>query len=1831
MLVHQMQVATHKGSGQRDSGRTGSPCGCGWSWLALALVVLGLSFALPAAEAAAQTYPRCISGCTANDIRVTSVYLGNVASCTGGRQTADLYVALEGNREYHCVMLVVDVWVNGRLQQQNLTSTVTAEWSGGAASFRVGAIAWPCNQSVEIRNIYVQWSPNAGCTSGDCAPYNAPSKCIDSYPNVVVAAGNAPPMALDDRASVNENESVRVDVLANDADGDGTLNRSTVTIVQAPAFGSTSVDPATGTVTYAPALGTCGEDSFRYTVCDDDGAVSAEATVTIGVACNQSPVAVDDSATTDERTAIAINVVANDHDSDGVLDLGSVVITQNPGFGSLSVHSGTGIVTYTPAVGACGDDVFAYTVRDDDGATSNPARVTVGVLCNDPPIAVDDLYNVAEGGTLGLPARGVLVNDQATPGMPLMAVLVTGARHGALTLNSDGSFVYVHDGTETLDDSFTYKANDSRKDSNVATVSFVISPTNDAPSAAADEATTEEDTPVRIDVLANDSDPDGDALTVDVASTPANGRVSNLGGSVQYAPNPDYSGVDNFTYTASDGHGGTAVATVTITVTPVNDAPVAQNDSASTNEDVPVTVLILANDRDVDGDALAIQSVTQPMQGAVAIDGSAAVYTPSENFNGIDAFTYTVTDGRGGTATATVTITVAPVNDPPLAQNDSASTDEDVAVTVSVLANDSDVDGDALAIQSVTQPGHGVVTSDGSLATYAPSRDWNGIDTFTYTVVDEHGGTATGTVTVTVAPVNDAPVAQNDSASTDEDVAVMIAVLGNDSDSDGDVLAIQSVSAPTRGAVEIAGSALRYAPTAGFHGIDGFTYMVADGQGGTGTATVTVSVATANHAPVARGGSVTTDEDVPLTIAVLANDSDPDGDPLVLESVTQPSNGFVTTSGANATYTPSRDWNGIDAFTYTVADGRGGTATATITVTVTAMVAPPLASADSASTNEGVPVTVSVLANDSDPDGGSLTLESVSSPANGTAQIIASAVLYTPAAGFHGLDSFAYVATNAEGRSASALVTIDVVSVNAPPVAVDDSASTLENAPVSIAVLANDSDPDGDLPAVESISQPAHGTTILAGSSIVYTPALNYHGDDVFTYMAVDGRGGTCAATVRLTVVAVNHPPVAQDDNAMTNEDVPVTIAVLGNDRDPDGNALTIQAVSPPAHGTVSNGGTGVTYTPSGGFSGTDSFTYTVADGQGGADAARVSVAVTHVNHAPIAQDDSASTSPGSMLTIAVLENDSDPDGDFLLVQSVESPAHGTVLNGSTAISYISDVGFQGVDKFSYIVSDGNGGSAAATVTVAVALPNQAPVARDDSAVTNEDTPAVVSVLANDLDPDGDALRMESVGRPLRGSAVRNGAAVMYTPAPGWSGVDVFSYTVSDGRGGTAAASVTIVVLAVNHAPAAQDDSAMTSMDVPVSIAVLENDSDQDGDVFAIESVSHGLHGTVAAEGSGVVYTPEAGFVGTDSFTYTVRDTQGLSATATVTVGVEGVAGGGGAAGGSCDGKVIISEVAWAGTAANAGDEWIELRNLGTTPIDLAGWTLQWRRTRPVTAEDSGWKVIELSGVVTAADASACDAEVQGTMPGVAVSRVDSSGLLWQVTYNPDAHVGGYFLLERSREDDVRDVPADMVYDPTRSPVFALSDLGEVIMLVDASGNVVDTANASSVGTDEWAAGSTSTSASMERVDPLGLDTAGNWSTNMGVVARGVDAQKHPLHATPGAPNSPRLDALYQETGGATVALDAGAPLEVSFSLTRADRLATGWPWIVTSRPGVNLAAGGGGNLDPSTVSLAGRSKPGEDTYVLDIDTARAAPGVHLLWVVYGKGQALLMPVLITP
>jgi hypothetical protein len=281
-------------------------------------------------------------------------------------------------------------------------------------------------------------------------------------------------------------------------------------------------------------------------------------------------------------------------------------------------------------------------------------------------------------------------------------------------------------------------------------------PSNQAPTVVADTATTAQGVAVTINVLANDSDADGDALTITSVSKPQFGAATTNGQTVTYTPNANFIGNDTFSYVVSDGKGGTATGSVSITVNGPggpNQAPIAANDSATTTAGVAVTIDVLANDSDPDGDALTITIDGPPSHGTAIVNSGKVVYTPQPGFTGTDSFTYIISDGKGGAATATVTVTVTGSGNPnraPTAANDSATTTAGVAVTIDVLANDTDPDGDALSIASVTEPTNGTATVENGRVVYTPNAGFVGSDSFTYTITDGKGGSATATVTITV-------------------------------------------------------------------------------------------------------------------------------------------------------------------------------------------------------------------------------------------------------------------------------------------------------------------------------------------------------------------------------------------------------------------------------------------------------------------------------------------------------------------------------------------------------------------------------------------------------------------------------------------------------------------------------------------------------------------------------------------------------------------------------------------------------------------------------------------------------------------------------------------------------------------------------------------------------------------------------------------------------------------------------------------------------------------------------------------------------------------------
>jgi len=1692
--------------------------------------------------------------------------------------------------------------------------------------------------------------------------------------DVTVTLLNRVPAANDDSFTVDEDTtSNTLAARSNDSDTDNGQSIS-ITSVATPSNGGTVTTDGANLI-YTPAADFFGTETVQYTLTDSaGGSDTATATFTVNNV-QDAPVAQADSATTTEDTQVVVNVLANDSDVDG--DTLSITAV-NSSNGAVSFAGSN--ITFTPAQDFNGPALVTYTISDGNG-NSDSANLTVDVQAdNDAPVATNDSANTNEDNDVII---DVLANDSDVDGDALSVTAVS-ASAGAASVNSNGDVLYTPPADFNGPVTLNYTVSDGNGGTDSASVSVTVNAVNDAPIANPDSGTVNEDSSVIIDVLTNDTDVDGDALSITNATSP-NGSVTFSGNNITFTPTADFNGATTVTYTVSDGAGGTASGTVTINVTNVNDAPVASDDTASTNEDTAVVINVLANDTDIDNDALSVSNVSATNGGAIVNGDGNVVFTPAADYNGSATVAYTVTDGNGGSDNASVSVAIAAVNDNPIANPDTASVNEDESVSINVLANDTDVDGDTLSVASASVT-TGSVQVVGNQVNYTPEADFNGSATITYTIEDGAGGSASSTVEVTITNVNDAPVVEDLEFTIYEDDSLPVTLAGTDADEDA--LTFELVTLPTG---EVLGSApsLLYVTPENYNGTVLFSYKANDGQEDSNTANITLNVVAVNDAPVAVADTASTLDDSAVEIDVLGNDFDVDDDALSILGATADS-GSVEVENGGLVYTPALGTQGDVQITYTITDASGATSQANVIVTVTASeqtaqtfpvveapadievdatgyltevvignatavdtngnaipvtllngqtrftpglhtvywqatdgegntttvsqtirVNPQVSLSEDMVVTEGgaasfdvllsgdapsYPVTVSYTvsgtsdANDHDLITGAITIESgtqvtvkfnvipdtiadggetvvVTLDANANigekashttiiaeapvAPIVAlsveqantatltvgqndglvdvlTAISHTnPAADFiydwsnsaheltnvsnddgvftfdpalvapgvyavtvlvadsenpvlvtsrtiyievvetlpeltgadtdgdglpdniegtgdadldgvpNYLDSIALcsvapeiagesaqylvesnagacvsageytrgtsnagvllladdsvvtsrIPTDTETNNVGGLFNFDVVNnqsnqaqfdvvipqrnavpedafmrswtaelgwfdviadgdaviYSAPgtpgfcptvnsgawqegliagswcvkltltdggsfdadgttngavsfvggvgtfvngntlPDVQDDQLAIKLNEAVEVDVLANDTDADGDALTLTSVSADFGTATIIDGL-VSYTPPEGFVGTVTVTYTVSDGMGGTVTGTLVLTV-AENNIPVANDDSFTSQEDESVTLDVLSNDTDEDGDTLSITEVTA-STGTVILLPSGeLSYQAPANYNGVVTIEYTISDGHGGTDTAQVTLTVTAVNDSPVAVDDTASVTEDGSVTVTVLTNDSDVDGDVLTVTMASTDNGSVVVNNGTTVTYTPVANVNGEATFTYTISDGFSGTDTATVTVVIVAINDAPVANNDQANVSEDSSVIVNALANDADIDGDTLIITDATANSGTVTVNSDGNIVYTPLPNFVGTAIITYTISDGNGGEATAQITVTVENVNDAPTLEGGEVSTNQDTPLSINVLSNANDIDGDTLTIAS-AEATNGTVEIVNGVVTFTPADGFHGTATITVCVADQSGAQACATYTVTV---------------------------------------------------------------------------------------------------------------------------------------------------------------------------------------------------------------------------------------------------------------------------------------------------------------------------------------------------------
>ncbi len=955
--------------------------------------------------------------------------------------------------------------------------------------------------------------------------------------------------------------------------------------------------------------------------------------------------------------------------------------------------------------------------------------------------------------------------------------------------------------------------------------------------------TVPEDNKVVLNLLDNDTSVSGDPLSIhSINGTPLTGSDQTIviehghititaDGTITFIPEPNFNGDVNVDYTVTDGtseeHGHS-----TVIVTPVNDAPVANPDSFTTDEDTSITVDFTNNDSDIDGDKLTVTEINgTPLTGGeqtVVVDNGKIVidhdggmtFVPSDNYHGDVTVPYTITDGDK-TATSTVTIHVTPVNDAPVANPDSFTTDEDTSITVDLIKNDSDVDGDKLTVKDingtpltggeqtvVVDNGKIVIADDGGM-TFVPSDNYHGDVTVPYTITDGDK-TATSTVTIHVTPINDAPVANPDSFTTDEDTSITVDLTKNDHDVDGDTVTIKEINGTPvtpgheqtivvdNGKIVIAyDGGTTFVPSDNYHGDVTVPYTITDGDK-TATSTVTIHVTPINDAPVANPDSFTTGEDTSITVDLIKNDSDVDGDKLTIKEI----NGTPLTGGEQTVvvdngkiviahdggmiFIPSDNYHGDVTVPYTITDG-DKTATSTVTIHVTPVNDAPVANPDSFTTDEDTSITVDLIKNDSDVDGDKLTVTEINgtSLTGGEQTVVVDngkiviahdgGMTFVPSGNYHGDVTVPYTITDGD-KSATSTVTIHVTPVNDAPVANPDRFTTDEDTSITVDLTKNDSDIDGDTVTIKEINgtpvTPGHEQTIVVDhgkiviahdGDMTFVPNKDYNGTVDVNYTITDGDK-SATSTVTIHVTPVNDAPVANPDRFTTDEDTSITVDLTKNDSDIDGDTVTIKEINGTPvtsgheqtivvdHGkiVIAHDG-GMTFVPSGNYHGDVTVPYTITDGDKSA-TSTVTIHVTPVNDAPVANPDRFTTDEDTSITVDLTKNDSDIDGDTVTIKEINgtpvTPGHEQTIvvdHGKIVIAHDGDMTFvpnkdyNGTVDVNYTITDGDK-SASSTATIHVTPVNDAPVADGKQSFSYDENSTTKSVLgtvsANDPEHD---------------------------------------------------------------------------------------------------------------------------------------------------------------------------------------------------------------------------------------------------------------------------------------------------------------------------------------------------------------------------------------------------------------------------------------------------------------------------------------------------------------
>ncbi len=1055
---------------------------------------------------------------------------------------------------------------------------------------------------------------------------------------------------------------------------------------------------------------------------------------------------------------------------------------------------------------------------------------------------------------------------------------------------------------------------------------------NDAPTPHDDTITLAEgEHLVLSQLLANDSDAEGDTLLIDHLRDVEHGQIVIRDGQAVFVPEPGYSGDIVFSYWVRDNAGSyPAMAMVNITVTDVNDAPAVTNDRFLQLEDSILETTpekLLANDIEYDGEALSFDGLGQANHGSVemAADGNIR-FIPEKDYSGDEAgFSYYVLDESGNRSEGWVEVDLQAVREAPVVireEGDPLNENELLVFTPEEIAKYvSDPDGDTVYLEMISNVSHGeIVFRDGYYA-FQPDQDYSGPASLDYRASDGYRGVVEGHLDFEIRPGNSPAVTGEDSFTTDEDSRLEITtaeLLANDYDRDGTQIELVSIAEATHGNVLLDGEQITFIPEADYAGGDaGFRYTVRDNQGLESVGQVTIHVNAVDDPPVFVTTDLASYEDETVvfdnaTLSRLVRDAD--GDSLTVSSLEVNSGGSASLENGLYLFTPDPNYHGPASLDLSVQDSSGSTAVSTISLEILEKDDPTEFSENTLKTVEEQPVVTTIgelLAGDTDSDG-KLAFTGVEDASNGTVTLSESGeILFTPDQNYFGTDAgFFYTVQDAEGHQGRSWVSVEVAGVEDAPEIIATNISSPEDEQTvfdkeTIARFVRDM--DGDEITIVAIDDVSGGTVTIENGLYTFIPDQDFHGTAHLTYTASDPQGETVTGVLDLNILSQNDPTEFGNDNLTTSEDSSVRTSVaelMADDSDRDG-ALEFVGLGDMRHGIASLNGDGtIEFTPTPDYSGDEAgFAYIVRDAEGHKASGWVSVAISPENDVPVITGNRLYLNEDEQLRFTSEEIAKflyDADGELFQLDMVTDVEGGKVELKDGLYTFIPDKNSYGEASLDYLAVNESGEEVAGSLSLHLSPVNDLPTVPYLALETIEDgeiTIRIADLLENSSDvEDGTNLKFGGIEDSINGDAYIDDQGILhFLPDQNFSGAAFLSYKVLDSEGGAGIGHIGIDVQGENDPPVALDDQGITAWsndqfeNVFPAQVFLANDSDPDGDSLTIVSAVNAEFGSVHVDSSGNLHytAPSDNWVGIDSFTYTIRDGNGAESKAVASIDVK--------------------------------------------------------------------------------------------------------------------------------------------------------------------------------------------------------------------------------------------------------------------------------------------------------------------------------------------------------